>query len=162
MIITLYVITESPLILSLTTVFALAAMVPANYFRKISGYLVLVDVTTSAYIFSSFIGVGALGAISVAAFTPFFISIALRLMRQYAGAEMLSVNGSTEYRLVFAELATQCVRWVKAFAKALTTGRVDAPEKLAVQWVEVQTGSSLNEMFASLFTKTAVQSAPVL
>lgn len=151
LVVVIYALTESPIILSIITVFAMVLMVPTSWFRKLGGYVVAVDVLASAYIFSMFVGTGTLGALPLAAFSAFFISITLRLIRMKVGAERLAVNGNTEFRLVFAELATHTIAWSKALMKGATTGKVDAPKPLNLEWVETQEEHSLGYMIAQLF-----------
>lgn len=138
-----YVITHSSLAMSFAVVAALVFMVPDHWFKRMTGYVVVVDFIASGYIFTSFMGVAAVSAAEIGVFAALGISVVLRVMRSIIGAERVSINGTSETREVLALLFSQGVAWSKALTKSITSGKVVPPEPLSIEWVEVQAAKGL-------------------
>jgi hypothetical protein len=151
-IVAFYVLTQSALAMSFAVVAALVFMIPDHWFRRMTGYVVVVDFLASGYIFTSFMGVAAVSAAEIGVFAALGISVTLRVMRSIIGAERVSINDTTETREVIALLFSQGVAWCKAFGRSITTGTVIPPEPLDISWVEVQAGAGFKGTLKSVFS----------
>ncbi len=119
-------------------IIAFLLLVPSmTWLRRIMGYMLLTDISVSAYIISVYATTGAVSGLTIAIFAALGVSLSLRGLRAIFGYEKLSINGNESLRLVAADLLTQGVSWGRAIvAASWRGGRVDAPEPLQVTWVQ--------------------------
>jgi hypothetical protein len=126
------------LILVAAIIVAFLILIPSQrWLKRILGYMVLADISASAYVVSTYAATGTVSGLTIAILGAVGISLTLRGLRWFIGDARLGVGGVESLRLAAAEILTQGARWVRAFVLAVFRGGVvTAPPKLEVEWIE--------------------------
>lgn len=109
-------------------------IVGGEHFRKMLGYLLVLDLAFGYYLLG--LASATQGGFIIAACSGLLYTVVGREVLLVWGSQRLAINGKTKLGEQFAEVAQQTIAWGKAIWNGLKTGKVEAPEPMQYQWMD--------------------------
>jgi hypothetical protein len=144
-------------VVAVSIVTALLIMIPRSVWKHVLGYVVVFDVAMSWYAISTGVATGTVTGMAAGFLAAVMFSVVLRVIREFVGANGLSLDGDSSFSAIVAGVFTQGAAWVRAiFFGLMKGGKIEKPAPLNWEWTEIRTPfEGLRTMFTNLKTHFA-------
>jgi hypothetical protein len=126
-------------VVAVSIVAALLIMIPKSVWKHVLGYVFLFDFTLSYYAITTGVATGTVTGMAAGFLAAVMFSIVLRVIREFVGANGVTIDGDGSYSTIFAALMTQGAAWARAiFFGLLRGGKIEKPAPINWEWKETR------------------------